>query len=96
MAFQKPGVGCWPIACLRVRRCFRFSCAIFERAIATAPRAGFLLAGNFSRRKFVTYFAARAALRAKVPKAAAAGGPPASSHRLTLANIASTHYRFPR
>jgi len=37
-----------------------------------------------------------AELRAKVPEAAAVRGPLVSSHRLTLANDGSTHYRFSR
>jgi hypothetical protein len=43
----------------------------------------------------VNYFAQRARHCVKVPYAAAVHGPPASSHRLTLANSGATHYRFP-
>jgi hypothetical protein len=55
-----------------------------------------LFGKNSSRRIFVTYFAARAELRVKVPIAVAARGPPVSSDQLTLAKGASTHYLFPR
>jgi hypothetical protein len=48
----------------------------------------------FARANPVTYCARGAMLRAKVPQAAAVHFLPAPTHRLTLADRGSTHYRF--
>jgi len=55
-----------------------------------------IFSANSTREISVNYLAQRARHCVKVPYAAAVHGPPASSHRLTLANTGSTHYRFPR
>ena len=49
-----------------------------------------------SRRRSVTYFARRAVLRVKVPRAAAVYGPSAASHQLTLAHGGMKQYLLPR
>jgi hypothetical protein len=83
-------------------RAFPRSCAVSffvqRPAISPTPRRARdgIFSANSTHEISVNYFAQRARHCVKVPYAETVHGPPASSHRLTLANSGATHYRFPR